>query len=96
MILGHTHRAFAYTPPNDTTDRGPLFINPGAVGRSLDGDPRASFAVFDTEQGQVIFHRADYALDEAVHQIRASGMPAEIALLIQHAARRVEQVAVSS
>jgi putative phosphoesterase len=95
VILGHTHRAFAYTPPKGTTDRGPLFINPGAVGRSLDGDPRASFAIFDTVQGQVTFHRADYALDEAVHQIRASGMPAEIALLIQHAARRVEQVAGS-
>jgi putative phosphoesterase len=86
FILGHTHEACAHT------HRGRLFVNPGAVGRSLDGDTRASFAVLQLPDMTVEHFRIDYALDAALTSIRKSGMPKEIVTLLQHAARRIEEV----
>ncbi len=86
VVLGHTHQIFTYTC-NDV-----LFINPGPVGRSLDQDPRASFAMFDTDTLETSFHRIDYEIEEAMDAIIESGMPNEIAELIRHGARRIEEV----
>lgn len=86
IVLGHTHQSFS------TNVDGTLFINPGAVGRSLDGDPRASFALFDTTSQQTTFFRQPYALNNALLAIRQSDMPDEIETLVRHAARRIEQL----
>ena len=91
VVLGHTHQPFvhevAYAPGCKT-----LFINPGAVGRSLDGDTRAAYAILQTQTRTVQLERTVYDLKLAVQAIRNSGMPAGIALLVQHGARRVEQL----
>ena len=91
IVLGHTHQAFAheveYAPGRRT-----LLINPGAVGRSLDGDPRAAYATLQTATRVVKLQRIAYNLPMAVQAIMHSGMPPEIALLVQYGARRVEQL----
>lgn len=86
VVMGHSHRQFAERVG------GSLLVNPGAVGRSLDGDPRAAFAVLDTNTRQVEFHRIAYDLEAAVRAIAESGMPPEIARLIAAAARRIEEL----
>lgn len=86
VIVGHTHQIFTYTC-NDV-----LFINPGPVGRSLDGDPRASFAILNTETNEVNFQRLPYDLDSAVDAIMNASMPNEIGEMIRHGARRIEEV----
>jgi len=50
-------------------------INPGSVGQPRDGDPRASYAVLDTEAGTATFYRASYLIDETQRRIRARGLP---------------------
>ena len=85
-VLGHTHRPFV------TQTDGTIFINPGAVGRSLDRDPRAAFATLDTRSLAVKHYRVAYNLDAAVHAIARSGMPPEIARLVEHGARRIENL----
>jgi len=50
-------------------------VNAGSVGQPRDGDPRASFAVLDTEVGTVTFYRASYRIDETQRRIRARGLP---------------------
>jgi diadenosine tetraphosphatase ApaH/serine/threonine PP2A family protein phosphatase len=50
-------------------------INAGSVGQPRDGDPRASFAVLDTEAGTATFYRASYRIDETQRRIRARGLP---------------------
>ena len=50
-------------------------INPGSVGQPRDGDPRASYAVLDTEAGTATFYRASYGIDETHRRIRARGLP---------------------
>jgi len=86
IVLGHTHQPFTRVCGST------LLINPGAVGRSLDGDTRAAYAIFDTETRQVNLQRINYDVDAAVRAITASGMPAGIDLLLRHGARRLEEV----
>ena len=50
-------------------------INAGSVGQPRDGDPRASYAVIDTEAGTATFYRASYEIDETQRRIRARGLP---------------------
>lgn len=47
-----------------------LMLNPGSVGQPRDGDPRASAALFDTDRGEVEWHRVEYPI-EKVQQLMA-------------------------
>jgi predicted phosphodiesterase len=50
-------------------------INAGSVGQPRDGDPRASYAVIDTQAETATFYRASYRIDETQRRIRALGLP---------------------
>ena len=54
-------------------------INPGSVGQPRDGDPRAAYAIFDSDAAIVAYHRVEYDVELAQHRIRASGLPAVLA-----------------
>jgi putative phosphoesterase len=86
IVLGHTHQAFVQHIKDATV------INPGAVGRALDGDPRAAYAVLDTTSRAVDLRRVAYDVEAAAHAIVRSGMPAEIGVLLRHGARWLEEV----
>jgi putative phosphoesterase len=94
VVLAHTHQAYIHKVENPLGHET-LFINPGAVGRSLDGDTRAAYALLDTATGSAQLHRVAYDLDIAVRAILRSGMPPGIAMLVRHGARRIEQLSPS-
>lgn len=52
---------------------GNYIINPGSVGHPRDGDPRAAFAVVDTEAATVTFHRVPYKVRPVVNRLLAQG-----------------------
>lgn len=54
-------------------------INPGSVGQPRDGDPRASFAIFDTDQSLLRFYRVEYDVAKAQEKIRQTGLPSFLA-----------------
>ncbi len=56
VLSGHTHI------PSDFTVDGVRFVNPGAVGFSLDGDTRPSYAIIECIDGKVRvqFRRVEY------------------------------------
>jgi predicted phosphodiesterase len=54
-------------------------INPGSVGQPRDGDWRAAFAIYDTEEQVVHFHRTPYNLKQAQDRIFAAQLPARLA-----------------
>jgi predicted phosphodiesterase len=54
-------------------------INPGSIGQPRDGDWRAAFAVFDSEQRMVTFFRVPYQIRAAQEKILAAGLPARLA-----------------
>jgi predicted phosphodiesterase len=54
-------------------------INPGSIGQPRDGDWRAAFAVFDSEQRIVSFFRVPYEVRSAQEKILAASLPARLA-----------------
>jgi diadenosine tetraphosphatase ApaH/serine/threonine PP2A family protein phosphatase len=53
-------------------------VNPGSVGQPRDGDPRAAFAIYDTD-GTFVFRRVAYDVAEAQRRISAAGLPQSLA-----------------
>ncbi len=51
----------------------------GSVGQPRDGNPAASFAMFDTERYEITWCRAPYDVAAAADRIRANGLPSWLA-----------------
>ena len=56
------------------SDAGYL-INPGSVGQPRDGDPRAAYALYDSEAGMLRYRRVAYDVETAQNKIREAGLP---------------------
>ena len=54
-------------------------INPGGVGQPRDGDPRAAFMIYDTENGGFTFYRIAYAFEKTQEKIIEAGLPQYLA-----------------
>jgi predicted phosphodiesterase len=52
-----------------------LVINPGSVGQPRDGDPRASYALYDSTEWTVTLHRVEYAFNETQKLMSEAGLP---------------------
>jgi predicted phosphodiesterase len=88
-FFGHTHVPVAFI--RDTVVRGgtytkfkveagrKCFINPGSVGQSRDGVPKATYAIYDLEERTVELRRVDYDIARAQAKIRAAGLPDRLA-----------------
>ena len=77
-FIGHTHTPIEWQYDGYTDRR---LINVGSVGQPRDGNPKACFVIFDTdeirdnESGQVKFHRSCYDVKAAQQKMTAIGMP---------------------
>ena len=56
-----------------------LLVNPGSVGQPRDRDPRAAFALYDSEAAEIVFRRVAYDVPGAQAAIRAAGLPERLA-----------------
>ncbi|RJP30566.1 MAG: metallophosphoesterase [Candidatus Omnitrophota bacterium] len=50
-------------------------INPGSLGQPRDGDPRAAYAVLDSEEMSVTFHRIPYDVEKEARHVRETHLP---------------------
>ena len=88
-LVGHTHvplifeldeprrRSIPRIPPflaPISLSENRLIVNPGSVGQPRDGDPRASYALFDTEKMVWEFHRVMYPVEITQERMRARGL----------------------
>ncbi len=88
-FIGHTHTPKAYirdgsvrTVPFDilTLQQGKKFlVNVGSVGQPRDGDHRASYCVYDTNNHEIELRRVDYDIESAQRSIIDAGLPAKLA-----------------
>ncbi len=76
ILVGHTHMPVVF----EVGDK--LVVNPGSVGLQRDGDPRASYAVF--ENGRPMLRRVPYAVEITVGATRAWGLPRDVADALAH------------
>lgn len=61
----------------------PLVATIGSVGQPRDGDTRAMYALLDTHQNTLTFHRIPYVFSSAAQSIREAGLPEKLALRIE-------------
>ncbi len=54
-------------------------VNPGSIGQPRDGNPLASFAMFDSETRSVSVYRVPYKLERAQRKIVEAGLPRPLA-----------------
>jgi len=50
-------------------------VNPGSVGQPRDGDPRAAYAVWDTDAAAITIIRVEYPVVQASDRIIEAGLP---------------------
>ncbi len=89
-FVGHTHVPGAFAlepdgrvgatelPPGSAVRLRPevrYLINVGSVGQPRDGDPRASYLVFDDRAATVTLRRVPYALEKTQAKIAAVALP---------------------
>ena len=89
-LVGHTHvpalfqqqtridRVFGRVPaPGDTELVGNVrFIaNPGGVGQPRDGDPRAAYAIYDSDAATLEWRRVAYPIEVTQRKMREAGLP---------------------
>jgi len=88
-FFGHTHVPVAFI--RDSVVRGgtyskfkiepgrKYFVNVGSVGQSRDGVPKATYVVYDVDEGSVELRRLDYEMAKTQAKIRAAGLPERLA-----------------
>lgn len=69
LILGHTHVQHV-----EHLAEG-FVLNPGSVGQPRDDDPRAAYAVVDTDGWDVDLHRVGYDVSAVREGVEAAGLP---------------------
>lgn len=91
-LIGHSHAPLVFElgregvcqlrqPPADLPLDGEgkrLIINYGSVGQPRDGDPRASYAILDTEAAAIQHHRVVYDITATQQSMRQAGLPARL------------------
>lgn len=61
-----------------------LIINPGAVGQPRDGDPRASYAIYDSETRKVNLYRVPYDIAATQAKMVEQRLPIRLVARLSH------------
>jgi diadenosine tetraphosphatase ApaH/serine/threonine PP2A family protein phosphatase len=93
-LVGHTHVPLTFIEDTSSGNVRVVFpepgvpftlrkqsryiLNPGGVGQPRDGDPRAAYALLDTEARVWTTYRADYDVAAEQHAMREAGLPARL------------------
>ncbi|MEP7105055.1 MAG: metallophosphoesterase family protein [Chloroflexota bacterium] len=87
---GHTHLPGCFYMNGDQVEHdyhlgrvrvfGPALINPGSVGQPRDGNPDASYAIWDTDQEILEWRRVPYDREGAQKAILDAGLPERFAV----------------
>jgi len=93
-FYGHTHFAVVFrmvkdlleivSPPDGETaltiePESRYLVNPGSVGQPRDGDPRAAYAIYDTETKRLDLIRLPYPLEITQDKMLKVGLPDPLA-----------------
>ncbi|MFQ6103189.1 MAG: metallophosphoesterase family protein [Candidatus Glassbacteria bacterium] len=90
IFVGHTHRPMVFSAGGDGLRvhqpgevklvKGERYlINVGSVGQPRDGDPRASFATYRSDNRTIEFHRIPYDIEKTQDGIIKADLPLDLA-----------------
>ncbi len=72
LFIGHTHIPFKA----EKNDR--IICNPGSIGQPRDGDPRASYVIYDIEKHSIDFFRVEYDLTATINGVKKHHFASEL------------------
>jgi predicted phosphodiesterase len=58
-------------------------INPGSVGQPRDGDPRASYAIYDNKTALIRLYRVEYNIKETQDKMMRRGLPIRLVVRLE-------------
>jgi len=61
-----------------------LIINPGGVGQPRDGDPRASYAIYDSQTRIVRLYRIPYDINVTQNKMVKHNLPMSLVARLSH------------
>ncbi len=61
-----------------------LIINPGGVGQPRDGDPRAAYAIYDSDDGAIYHYRVPYDISVTQRRMLERGLPPFLAARLSY------------
>jgi diadenosine tetraphosphatase ApaH/serine/threonine PP2A family protein phosphatase len=100
LFVGHTHEPALYllggsgtphavAPQDFELEAGKRYlVNVGSVGSPRDGDARASYCLYDTEQRAVYWRRVPFDLDAFREAVKAAGIPDAPSCFLHHDPRQ--------
>ena len=59
-------------------------VNPGSVGQPRDGDPRAAYAIYDSDRKLVTLRRVAYPVAKTALEIEQAGLPEALGIRLFH------------
>jgi len=90
-LVGHTHSPAAFKEENGeclpvnlspgiglVLGKSRMIINPGGVGQPRDGDPRASYAIYDSEGSIFRLYRIPYDIAATQDRMMQAGLPVHL------------------
>jgi len=80
LCVGHTHVPFTTTIGRTT------IVNPGSVGLSRDGNPKARYAIID--DGRVELKQIDYDIERTVAAVQAADLEAQAKAMLTEVYRK--------
>ena len=96
-LVGHSHVPLVFEfvegvaiyrgfPDDDGLQLGNnrLIINPGGVGQPRDGDPRASYAIYDDKTSIIHHYRVEYDILATQSKMEERGLPASLIKRLSH------------
>lgn len=97
-LLGHSHIPFifrqgedgscSFIPLSDSIGQvlgsSRMIVNPGGVGQPRDGDPRASYAIYDSDSGVVRLYRVVYDINATQKKMVKNNLPMRLVVRLEH------------
>ncbi|MCX5726480.1 MAG: metallophosphoesterase family protein [Candidatus Saganbacteria bacterium] len=93
LFVGHSHVPLCIVMKNDGTFDGwvlgdgdivklkefkKVIINPGGVGQPRDGDPRASYGIYDSDKNEFSLFRVPYNIEKVQEKMKKAGLPVSL------------------
>jgi len=95
-LVGHSHVPLVFKEDNGSCTfsrlvdniglalgESRLILNPGGVGQPRDGDPRASYAIYDSDTRMVRLHRIPYDIAAVQDRMMEKGLPVRLVTRLQ-------------
>ena len=97
-LVGHSHMPFIFRQDEDGScsfiplsesigqvlGKSRMIVNPGGVGQPRDGDPRASYAIYDSDSGVVRLYRVVYDISATQLKMVKNNLPMRLVVRLEH------------